>query len=149
MKDNGKGNNFPFSKTVLPTTSPIAQPRLSHQAPLSSTTTYTKANGSNNVNDGDPTHAQGHSTPNNPAKKYGSNSPYSPYNGSAYSGGSSSQYGQPVGTSSPYNPGTNLPQYSPVSPKADIEGKKKIPTFLEQKTSVPATMNMKGSYFMN
>ena len=72
-------------------------------------------------------------TPGNSSNQFSNNSPYSPY-------------GQP-GNTSPYNHNGNKSPYSPLSPKNDSEIKKKIPTFLEQKTN--SGSGMKGSLFMN
>ena len=72
-------------------------------------------------------------TPGNSSTQYSNNSPYS-------------SYGQ-TGNTSPYNQNGTKTPYSPVSPKNESEVKKKIPTFLEQKTN--SGSGMKGSLFMN
>lgn len=131
MKEmNTRANNQPFLKNINPTSSPLNQPRLSHQASLSSSTTGSKILGTNMDEPNTSGSVRGN-TPGNSSNQYSSHSPYSPYGQS--------------GNTSPYNQ-TGKSPYSPLSPKTD-EVKKKIPTFLEQKNSV--STGMKGSLFMN
>ena len=133
MKEiSGRTNNPAFLKNINPTTSPLSQPRLSHQPNISSSTTSSKILGGN-MDDLRASNNPRGNTPGNSSTQYSNNSPYSPYAQS--------------GNTSPYNQNGAKSPYSPLSPKAETEVKKKIPTFLEQKTN--GGSGMKGSLFMN
>ena len=121
MKEiNARTNNPTFLKSISPTPSPLNQPRLSHQANISSSTSSSKIL-ANNVDDLRTSNNARGNTPGNSTGQYSNNSPYSPYGQS--------------GNTSPYNQNGGKSPYSPISPKNESEVKKKIPTFLEQKTN--------------
>lgn len=103
MKEmNARTNNPAFLKNINQTSSPLNQPRLSHQANISSSTTGSKILGSNIDDLKSSTNGRGN-TPVNNSTQYSSNSPYSPYS--------------QAGNTSPYNHNGAKSPYSPISPK--------------------------------